>query len=80
MIVRPATATDAASITEGEGIGRRLVEHAESEARRFGHLHLDLYTHQRMTENIAMCLRYGYEEIGRRTERGLPRVYMRKRL
>ena len=33
-----------------------------------------------MTENIAMYLRYGYEEIDRRTERGLPRVYMRKRL
>ena len=63
-----------------EGIGRRLVEHAESEARRLGHLHLDLYTHQRMTENIAMYLRYGYEEIDRGTERGFPRVYMRKRL
>ena len=65
---------------QGEGIGRRLVEHAESEARRLGHRHLDLYTHQRMTENIAIYLRYGYEEIDRRTERGFPRVYMRKRL
>ena len=33
-----------------------------------------------MTENIAMSLRYGYEYIDRRTERGFPRVYMRKRL
>ena len=65
---------------QGEGIGRRLVEHAESEARRLGHRHLDLYTHERMTENIAMYLRYGYEETDRRTERGFPRVYMRKRL
>ena len=65
---------------QGEGIGRRLVEHAETEARRLGHRHLDLCTHQRMTENIAMYLRYGYEEIDRRTERGFPRVYMRKRL
>ena len=63
---------------QGEGIGRRLIEHAESEARRLGHRHLDLYTHQRMTENIAMYTRYGYEEIDRRTERGFPRVYMRK--
>ena len=27
---------------QGEGLGRRLVEHAESEARRLGHRHLDL--------------------------------------
>ena len=65
---------------QGEGIGRRLIEHAESEARRLGHRHLDLYTHQRMTENIAMYTRCGYEEIDRRTERGFPRVYMRKHL
>ena len=65
---------------QGEGIGRRLMEHAESEARRLGHEHLDLYTHQQMTENIALYARSGYEEIDRRTERGFPRVYMRKRL
>ena len=65
---------------QGEGIGRRLVEHAEAEAHRLGHRHLDLYTHEQMTENIAMYLHYGYEEIERRTERGFPRVYMRKKL
>ncbi|MYE83736.1 MAG: GNAT family N-acetyltransferase [Gammaproteobacteria bacterium] len=65
---------------QGAGLGRRLLEHAESEARRLGHGHLDLYTHQRMTENIAMYVRYGYEEVDRRTESGFPRVYMRKRL
>ena len=65
---------------QGEGIGRRLVEHAESEARRLGHDHLDLYTHERMAGNIVMYARYGYEEFDRRTENGFPRVYMRKRL
>lgn len=65
---------------QGEGIGRRLMEHAEAEARRLGYGHLDLYTHQRMTENIALYVRHGYEEIERRVERGYPRVYMRKRL
>ena len=64
----------------GEGIGRRLMEHAESEARRLGYGHLDLYTHERMTENTAMYERIGYVEVDRRTEHGLPRVYMRKRL
>ena len=64
---------------QGEGIGRRLVVHAESEARRLGRRQLDLYTHESMTENISMYVRYGYEEIDRRTERGFRRVYMRKR-
>ena len=72
IAVRPAR--------QGEGIGRRLMEHAESEARRLGYGHLDLYTHERMTENIAMYERIGYVEVDRRTERGFPRVYMRKRL
>ncbi len=65
---------------QGEGIGRRLMEHAESEAHRLGYRHLDLYTHERMTENIAMYERIGYVEVDRRTEHGFPRVYMRKRL
>ncbi len=64
----------------GEGIGRRLLEHAESEACRLGYRDLDLYTHERMTENIAMYERIGYVEVDRRTEHGFPRVYMRKRL
>ena len=65
---------------QGEGIGRRLLEHAEAEARRLGYRRLDLYTHQQMTENIAMYERIGYVEVDRATEHGFPRVYMRKRL
>ena len=65
---------------QGQGIGRRLMEHAETVARQLGYGHLDLYTHERMTENIAMYERIGYAEVERRTERGFPRVYMRKRL
>ena len=64
----------------GKGVGRRLLVHAESEARRLGYGHLDLYTHERMTENVAMYERIGYVEVDRRTEHGFPRVYMRKRL
>ena len=64
----------------GEGIGRRLMLHAEAEARRLGYESIDLYTHQLMTENFALYARNGYEEIERRTERGFPRIYMRKRL
>ena len=65
---------------QGEGIGRRLMEHAEAEGRRLGYAHFDLYTHQRMTENIALYARHGYEETERRVEHGYPRIYVRKRL
>lgn len=65
---------------QGEGIGRRLMLHAEDEARRLGYGVIDLYTHELMTENFALYARNGYEEVERRTERGFPRIYMRKRL
>ncbi len=65
---------------QGEGIGRRLMLLAEEEARRLGYNCIDLYTHELMTENFALYARNGYEEVERRTERGFPRIYMRKRL
>ncbi len=65
---------------QGEGIGRRLMLLAEEEARRLGYNCIDLYTHELMTENFALYARNGYEEIERRTEKGFPRIYMRKRL
>jgi ribosomal protein S18 acetylase RimI-like enzyme len=65
---------------QGRGLGRRLIEFAESEARNQGFAQLDLYTHERMTENIEMYKRLGYVEIERRIEKGYRRVYMRKSL
>ena len=65
---------------QGEGIGRCLMLLAETEARRLGYASIDLYTHEQMTENFALYARNGYEEIERRTEKGFPRIYMRKRL
>ena len=65
---------------KGTGIGRLLIEFAESEARRKGHASLYLYTHEKMTENQALYARNGYVEYTRRTEDGLARVFMRKRL
>ncbi len=63
---------------QGKGIGRQLVEFAETKARELGYLYLDLYTHELMAENIAMYKRMGYTETDRRTEKGFQRVYMRK--
>jgi len=64
----------------GTGIGRTLLELAESEARRAGFDSVHLYTHEQMTENQRLYARIGYAEYARRTEKGYPRVYMRKPL
>lgn len=63
-----------------KGLGRRLLGLAESEAHGLGCSHLELYTHELMTENIALYRRAGYVETARRRERGYDRVYMRKTL
>jgi GNAT superfamily N-acetyltransferase len=62
------------------GYGRRVIAHAEDEARRAGYAELRLYTHQLMTENIALYQRLGFVETHRVTEKGFARVYMRKPL
>jgi GNAT superfamily N-acetyltransferase len=65
---------------QGQGIGRRLVAFAESEARRLGYGELRLYTHAMMTENIALYTGLGFSETGRGRESGYDRVFMRKRM
>lgn len=62
------------------GLGRQLLDLAECESRKQGCAFLDLYTNERMTENIAMYAALGFVETGRRTELGYERVYMRKAL
>jgi ribosomal protein S18 acetylase RimI-like enzyme len=64
----------------GKGLGRRLLELAEVEARKAGSASLYLYTHERMTENQSLYRKIGYVEFDRRTEHGFARVYMRKPL
>jgi ribosomal protein S18 acetylase RimI-like enzyme len=65
---------------QGQEIGRALLEHAEHEARRAGFDSIYLYTHERMTENLALYSRIGYAEFDRRHEGGAWLVYLRKRL
>jgi ribosomal protein S18 acetylase RimI-like enzyme len=65
---------------QGAGLGRRLLAFAEAEAVRRGYREIRLYTHQSMTENQRLYAAIGYEEIGRGTEAGYERVFMRKRL
>lgn len=70
VAVRPAS--------KGTGVGRALLQYAESEARRLGCRNLYLYTNELMRENIALYARYGYQEYERREEQGFRRVFMRK--
>jgi len=65
---------------QGRGIGRALLEHAEAEARRTGFDSIYLYTHELMTENLALYSRIGYVEYDRRRHGGATLVYLRKRL
>ena len=64
----------------GQGLGRQLIAFAEAEARRLGHAELRLYTHEKMTENIALYTRLGFVEAGRGHQAGYDRVFMTKRL
>lgn len=59
------------------GQGRRLMDFAETEARR-GHPKCWLYTNEKMVENIALYARLGYVETHRAEQHGHRRVFMEK--
>ncbi|MDP8928343.1 MAG: GNAT family N-acetyltransferase [Actinomycetota bacterium] len=63
-----------------KGIGRTLLGFAEAEARRAGFDSVYLYTHERMTENLAFYAKIGYVEYDRRSLGDFSLVYLRKRL
>jgi predicted N-acetyltransferase YhbS len=67
-------------VRQGEGIGRRLLAFAEDSARRAEIGTLVLYTHEKMSENLALYARLGYEQDERREENGFARVFLSKRL
>ena len=65
---------------QGSGVGRALLERAEAAARRAGFDSIYLYTHERMTENLALYARIGYAEYDRRLHGDALLVYLRKKL
>jgi ribosomal protein S18 acetylase RimI-like enzyme len=65
---------------QGIGVGKALLEHAETAARGAGFDSIYLYTHERMVENLALYSRSGYAEYDRRLHDGACIVYLRKRL
>jgi GNAT superfamily N-acetyltransferase len=62
------------------GLGRRLLSHAEHEARRLGYAEIGLLTNERYLDNIAMYTRYGYVETHRTPHLGTDLVHFRKHL
>lgn len=66
---------------QGRGLGRRLLAFAEDQARALGLAALRLYTHEKMTANIARYERSGYRVTGRENVGdGHHLVHMRKQL
>ena len=64
----------------GRGCGRRLIAFVEGEARRLGLSAVELYTNEKMTENLKLYPKLGYREVDRREEEGFRRVFFRKSL
>ena len=65
---------------QGEGYGRCLIDFVEAEARATGLSTVELYTNEKMLENIRLYPHLGYQETGRRKEAGFDRVFYRKKL
>lgn len=65
---------------QGHGVGSSLLALAEREATERGLAELRLYTHERMTENLAYYPRRGYVETHRTDDGTFHRVHFAKRL
>lgn len=65
---------------QGLGLGRRLLAHAEAEARRRSLPELRLLTNELYARNLAMYAQYGYRETHREPYLGTDLVYFSKPL
>ena len=62
---------------QGEGLGRNLIVHAATEAKRLRLPAVKLYTNVMMTENLSLYAHIGFVETHRAMEDGYHKVYMR---
>ena len=65
---------------QGKGIGSNLIAFCEEAARTRGFQAVELYTNEKMTENLTLYPWMGYRETDRRREEGFNRVFFRKEL
>lgn len=64
----------------GLGYGRQLMNFAETEAKVLGFFAVELYTNEKMWENLKLYPKLGYEEFQRKSQDGFARVFFRKYL
>ncbi len=62
---------------QGQGLGRAAILMLQQAALSHSRTALELYTNEKMVENIAFYKRLGFVETRRITEHGFARVYMR---
>ena len=62
------------------GIGRELIDCCEDFARQNGFAAVELYTNEKMAENLDLYPRLGYRETGRGEQDGFNRVFFRKEI
>ena len=72
--------TPEVAFAQGTGLGKLLLDFAETEARKAGFDSIYLYTHEKMTENRALYSRRGYVEFEPHLDSPPFLVYMRKPL
>jgi GNAT superfamily N-acetyltransferase len=65
---------------QGQGIGSRLLAHADEQARLMGFGEVRLYTNAAMTENLEYYPRQGFRETHRAIDAGFARVFFTKTL
>ena len=63
---------------QGQGLGRALIDWAESTARAEGYHEMRLFTHREMPENVALYQRLGWVEL--KSEPKSNKIAMVKRL
>lgn len=69
-----------ATLFQGRGLGRHLLDHAERYAAEQGKDELRLYTNELMHENLEIYQKLGWEEYDRAEQDGFRRVFMRKKV
>ena len=69
-----------AKSAQGKGLGTKLIAAVERELKARGVEHYQLYTNEKMTENLAYYPRLGFVETKRVEEDGFRRVYFVKHL
>ena len=67
-------------VHQGKGHASKLFAHLESTARQNSLVAIELYTNEKMTENLPFYARLGFEITDRRHEDGFDRIYFTKRL